>query len=304
MHIEPEQFDPDVRRRRAEYMVVEVVEDHIEHRAAGIGLHGLQRITSMPMARAFDFGNVFDGVEPCRMAVVEPYRNRVQEQSGGHFGAGPAGASVRDQSRRHVGLAGGSLQGQAVCGEQQRFHRQSTRRGKLPGGILQPLGNENRSNGLGFRRCLVGDKGFQRRRARPGQGATPEFLCGGTFERLQLQPGVLGKHARRMGLDFDGRHADFEAGQVVLYQLAYQVRNAPAVQDRVMKCEDQINTLVPDKGSKAVERSAVQVVALRASRGYVVLDVRIACLGHDVQGSRHPPPDNLHRHRMSRQFER
>ena len=50
----------------AKQVVIDEIEHHIEQRAARIGLHGLQRVTPIAMARALESGNVFDGVEPGR----------------------------------------------------------------------------------------------------------------------------------------------------------------------------------------------------------------------------------------------
>ena len=91
-----------------------------------------------------------------------------------------------------------------------------------------------------------------------------------------------------MDLGVDRRHVDTEAEQIVLQQLAYQVRNAPAVQNRMMKRENQIHTLIPDKRAQAVERSAVEVVAVRVSGRHVIPDKRIVGSGHDVERSWHP----------------
>ena len=119
----------------------------------------------------------------------------------------------------------------------------------------------------------MGDVGFQRRRARSGQGLTPELLRSRVFERLPLQTDILGEHGRRVDLGVDRRHIDAEAEQVVLHQLAYQVRNTPAVQNRVMEREDQIHTLIPYKRAQAVQRSAVEVVAVRVPGRHVVPDI-------------------------------
>ena len=150
----------------------------------------------------------------------------------------------------------------------------------------------------------MGDVGFQRRRVRSGQRSTPELLRSRVFERLPLQTDVLGEHGRRVDLGVDRRHLDADAEQVVLHQLAHQVGSTPAVQNRVMKREDQIDALISDERAQAVQRGAAEVVPLRVSGGHVVLDIRITGSGHDVERSWHPRPDNLHWRGMLVQFKR
>ena len=173
-------------------------------------------------------------------------------------------------------------------GEQQRLQREPTRLCELSSGILQPLRKEDCHNRIIGRRWLVGDVVFQSRFARSRQGLTPELFRRRVFARLLFQTGVLGEHGRRVDLGVDRRHIDAEVEQVVLHQLTYQARNTPAIQDRVMKRENQIQLPSCGKRAQAVERSAVEVIALRASRSDVVLDVRIAGSGHDVERSWHP----------------
>ena len=173
-------------------------------------------------------------------------------------------------------------------GEQQRFHRQATRLSKLSSGILQPLRYQDRHNRIGGRRRFMGDVGFQRRRVRSGQGLTPELFRRRIFERFPLQTDMLGEHGRRVDLGVDRRHIDAEAEQVVLHQLTHQVRDTPAVQNRVMEREDQIHTLIPHKRAQAVERRAVEVVAMRVPGGHVIPDKHIVGSGHDVERSWHP----------------
>ena len=55
-----------------------------------------------------------------------------------------------------------------------------------------------------------------------------------------------------MDLGVDRRHVDTEAEQVVLQQFAYEVRDTPAVQNRMMECEDQIDAVITYKRAKAV----------------------------------------------------
>ena len=71
-----------------------------------------------------------------------------------------------------------------------------------------------------------------------------------------------------------------------------------------MEGEDQIHTLIPYKRAQAVQRSAVEVVALGVADGHVVLDIRITGSGHDIKRSWHPWPDNLHWRGMLVQFKR
>ena len=61
------------------------------------------------MARALESGHMFDDVEPGRWFFVEPHRDRVEKEPGGHFGADTTWAAVGDQPSRDVGLAGESL---------------------------------------------------------------------------------------------------------------------------------------------------------------------------------------------------
>ena len=70
--------------------------------------------------------------------------------------------------------------------------------------------------------------------------------------RLPLQTDILGEHGRRVDAAVDRRHIDAEAEQVVLQQLAYQVRDTPAVQNGMMEREDQIHTVITDKRAQAV----------------------------------------------------
>ncbi len=173
-------------------------------------------------------------------------------------------------------------------GEQQRFHRQSVRLCELLSGILQLLRNHDRRDRIGGRRRFTDDAGFQRRRAGSCHGATPELPRSGIFECLPFQTDMLGEDCRRVNLGVDRRHIDAQAEQVVLQQFADQVRDTPAVQNRVMKRENQIHTLISDERAQAVERSAIEVVAVRMSGCQVIPDKRIVGSGHDVERSWHP----------------
>src|SRR6185503_760352 len=88
VHLEVEQFDPGGTGQLGEMMVVDEIERRVEQRTARIRLHRLQRVTSITVARTLQSGNVFDGLQACRRCDVQPDRNRVKEQSGGHFGPG------------------------------------------------------------------------------------------------------------------------------------------------------------------------------------------------------------------------
>ena len=100
---------PVTPARSAKQVVIYEIEHHIEQGTARIGLHGLQRVPPIAMARAFESGDAFDGVEPGRRCVVEPDRDGVEEQPGGDLGAGAAGAPVGDQPSRDIHIARESL---------------------------------------------------------------------------------------------------------------------------------------------------------------------------------------------------
>ena len=57
---------PMTRTGSAKKVVIDEIEHHVEQWTARIGLHGLQRVTPIAMARALESGYVFDGVEPGR----------------------------------------------------------------------------------------------------------------------------------------------------------------------------------------------------------------------------------------------
>ena len=135
-----------------------------------------------------------------------------------------------------------------MCGEQKRLHRHSARRCELSGRILQPLGNAESSRP---HPCVAGGSWATQDSSDvawdPANAVTPEILRHSTFERFPLETRMLGKHGRRMDLGVDRRHVDAQPEQVVLHQFTYQIRDAPAVQNRVMKREDQIHSVVADK---------------------------------------------------------
>ncbi len=239
------------------------------------------------MTHAVKFGEAFNGFEPGRMTVVEADRDGVEEESGGGFGPGACRTSVGDQSGRDIRLARKPLQSNAMRGEQHRFHRQSVRLCKLLGGALQFFRNHDRRDGISDHRRFTYETGFQRRRAGHRHGATPEFPRSGILECLPFQTDLLGEDGRRVNIGVDRRHVDAHAEQIVLKQFADQIRDTPAVQNRVMKRENQVHTLIPDKRAHTVERSATEVVAARVLGRYIVPDKRIVGSGHHVERSRH-----------------
>ncbi len=271
-----------------------------QRRAAPVALHRAERVRAVRVRVPLLADHVPHRLQPTGLPAAQPERHGVEEESRQPVGIGDLRAAVRDQAGGDVLGAGQQPQGQAVGGEQHQPQRHRVFPGEL---LYPPLEIRGQldvvDDALARVRCLVRPERVELHELRPVEQGAPVLLGLRGLQQRPLLADVLGGGRQRPVRDrLDGRA---QAVQVVLEQLAHQVGDAPAVQDRVVEAEHQVHQARAGVHPGVVQSGALVVVGVVAA----LLDVRedlclCRLLGHpaqvgDVEGAGDPGVHDLQR---------